>query len=176
MHKAFRCALLAGAVALASAPAAAQQTCRDLIERFAAAENLDATKPPTVAEGSRGSGEVRSDAGTGTTSLSDTLGRSGGVLMPPPSGDQAVIQPPSGAGGNMPTAPSVAPSPGAQSGSSGESPTGTTAARAAQRAQMESLVTAARAAAERGDERQCMESLDKARQLSQRTPGTGGGG
>ncbi|HYG86329.1 MAG TPA: hypothetical protein VD978_08735 [Azospirillum sp.] len=178
MHTALRSALLAaGAVALASAPALAQQTCRDQIERFAAAENLSATSPPVTsppAAGDTRSGTAGSTV-DGGNNMSETLGRSGGVLAPPAVGDTAVIDPPRTGEQSMPTAPRIAPSPGAGSGSSGDTATGTTAERAAQRAQMESLVTAARAAADRGDERQCLESLDKARALTERR-GTDGDG
>lgn len=174
--------MAAGLAALAAAPAAAQQTCRDMVDRFAAAENLSATMPPvasppaagdtrpgsagTMADGGRSSGET----------MSDKLGRSGGVLTPPAIGDQAVIDPPRTGTDGMPTAPRLAPAPGTGAGSSADAPTGATPDRAAQRAQMESLVTAARAAAERGNERQCMDSLSKAQALTQGGRGSGGGG
>lgn len=180
MTRRFRSALMAaGAVALvasASGPAAAQQTCRAMVDRFASAENLTATTPPTVAPPAAGDTRPESagNSSDGSASMSDKLSQSGGVLSPPAVGDHAVIDPPRT--GNMPTAPRVAPSPGAGAGSSADSPTGSTQDRAAQRAQMESLVTAARAAAERGDEAQCMDSLSKAQALTGTGRGTGGGG
>ncbi|PWC41423.1 hypothetical protein [Azospirillum sp. TSO22-1] len=176
MTKTVRNALMGAAVAaLLAPPALAQQTCRDMADRFAAAENLSATSPPTAtppAPGDPRPGTAgTSDGGSSGLSMSDKLGQSGGVLKPPAIGDQAVIDPPQT--GNMPTAPRVAPAPGA--GSSAGSPTGASPDRAAQRAQMEALVTAARAAAERGDERQCMDSLSKAQALTGGR-GSGGGG
>jgi len=180
MTRTVRNALMGAAVmALLAPPALAQQTCRDMVDRFAAAENLSATAPPTAAppmpgDTRPGTAGTTTDGGASSgTSMSDKLGQSGGVLKPPAVGDQAVIDPPQT--GNMPTAPRVAPAPGTGSGSSAGSPTGASPDRAAQRAQMESLVTAARAAAERGDERQCMDSLTKAQALTGGR-GSGGGG
>ena len=180
MTRRFRSALMAaGMVALAPmlapTPAAAQQGCRDMVDRFAAAENLSATAPPVA--GDTRSGSSGSAVDGGGASMSDKLGRSGGVLTPPAVGDQAVIDPPRSGTEAMPTAPRLAPAPGTGAGSSSpDSPTGATQDRAAQRAQMESLVTAARAAAARGDERQCMDSLSKAQALTERGRGPGGGG
>ncbi|WP_431857237.1 hypothetical protein [Azospirillum sp.] len=179
MTRTIRNALMGAAVvALLAPPALAQQTCRAMVDRFAAAENLTATTPPTAAPPALGDtrpGTAGTSDGSGPPgpSMSDKLGQSGGVLKPPAIGDQAVIDPPQT--GNMPTAPRVAPAPGTGSGSSAESPTGASPDRAAQRAQMEALVTAARAAAERGDERQCMDSLSKAQALTEGR-GSGGGG
>jgi hypothetical protein len=170
--------MAAGMAALAAAPAAAQQTCRDMVDRFAAAENLSATTPPVASPPI--AGDTRpGNAGpavNGGGSMSEKLGRSGGVLTPPAIGDQAVIDPPRSGTESMPTAPRLTPSPGTGAGSSADAPTGASPDRAAQRAQMESLVTAARAAAERGNEQQCMDSLSKARALTERGRGTGGGG
>ena len=172
--------MAAGMVALAATPAVAQQTCRDMVDRFAAAENLSATTPPVAsppAAGDTGPGRTTADSGISPgETMSEKLGRSGGVLTPPAVGDQAVIDPPRTGTDGMPTAPRIAPSPGTGAGSSTDAPTGATPDRAAQRAQMESLVTAARAAAERGDEQRCMDSLSKARALTERGRGTGGGG
>jgi len=181
MTRTVRSALAAaGVVALMASPAVAQQTCRDMVDRFAAAQNLSSSSPPVVvppavAEARPGTAGTTTDGGaTSGPSMSDKLSQSGGVLKPPAIGDQAVIDPPRQGTGNMPTAPRVAPGTG--SGSTTESPTGASPDRAAQRAQMESLVTAARAAAERGDDRGCMESLSKAQALTERGRGAGGGG
>ncbi|WP_448190348.1 hypothetical protein [Azospirillum sp. sgz301742] len=175
MTRILRSALMAaGVAALAAAPAAAQQTCRDMVERFAAAENLSGSSPPVVSPPAAGS-TADSGSPSGET-MSDKLGRSGGVLAPPAVGDTAVIDPPRSGTERMPTAPRVAPAPGAGAGSSADAPTGSTPDRAAKRAQMESLVTAARAAAARGNEQQCMDSLSKARALSEHGRGSGEGG
>ena len=174
MTRTFRSVLMAaGLAALATAPAGAQQICRDMVDRFAAAENLSATTPPVAGDTRSGTAGTATDGGG---SMSEKLGQSGGVLTPPAIGDQAVIDPPRSGTNSMPTAPRVAPGPGTGAGSSADSPTGATPDRAAQRAQMESLVTAARAASDRGDERQCMESLATARALAEPGRGTGGGG
>ena len=176
MTRTFRSALMAAGLAVIAAPAAAQQGCGDMVDRFAAAQNLTSTAPPVAAPPAAGtSGGTMSDSGP---SMSDKLSQSGGVLTPPATGsNQAVIEPPRGSTtDSMPTAPRVAPSPGSGAGSSADAPTATTQDRAAQRAQMESLVTAARAAAARGDERLCMDSLSKAQALAQPGRGTGGGG
>lgn len=180
MTRTFRNVLMAaGMAALAAAPAAAQQTCRDMVDRFAAAENLSATTPPVASPpiaGDTRPGSAGSAVDGGGGSLSEQLGRSGGVLTPPAIGDQAVIDPPRSGTENMPTAPRLTPGPGTGAGSSADAPTGASPDRAAQRAQMESLVTAARAAAERGNEQQCMDSLSKARALTEGGRGTAGGG
>lgn len=179
-------ALAAAWLALPGAGPAAAQSCAELVERFAADNSLSASPPPTAAP------NAQSGAGTGTAGSatanngtvgdgasgsagSERLAQSGGVIAPPPSvGDQAVIEPPRGGAGssNMPTAPSIRP----DTGPTTDSPTGGAMGRAAQNAQMESLITAARSAADQGDEAQCMESLAKARRLSQSAPGGAGGG
>ncbi|KAA0676769.1 hypothetical protein DS843_25845 [Roseomonas genomospecies 6] len=160
-------------------PALAQGSCAALVDRFAADHNLSASPPPvaappgssgsTAADGALPSG--RSGQGSGATP--DQLARSGGVVAPPASGDQAVIEPPR-TGAPMPTAPAVRPDAAPNSGSSMESGS---MGQAARNAQIESLVTAARSAAKDGNEQLCMESLDKARNLTRAAPGvTGGGG
>lgn len=174
--------LVVAGLTLCGAGAASAQSCADMVERFAADHSLSATPPPTAApstpgtSGSTSGGEARTDGGSGSgggTASSERLAQSGGVVAPPAVGDTAVIEPPRAGSGNMPTAPAVRPDSGP--GNSGS--TGGAMGQAAQNAQLEALVTAARSAAKRGDEAQCMESLTQARRLSQATPGgTGGGG
>jgi hypothetical protein len=91
------------------------------------------------------------------------------VVVPPAVGDRAVIEPTQPLPDRMPTAPPVRPD-------ADSTPNGSTMDEAARRTQMEALITAGRAAARRGDEAQCLDSLDKARRLSEdgsRSPGGG---
>ncbi len=179
--------LAAAGLTLCGAGAASAQSCADQVERFAADHSLSTTPPPTAAPaapgtsgstgGSTAGSPSTSDGGgsgaSAGTASSEKLAQSGGVVAPPAVGDTAVIEPPRAGTGNMPTAPALRPDagPGGGSGSSG------TMGQAAQNAQLDSLVTAARSAAKRGDEAQCMESLTQAKRLTQTTPGgTGGGG
>ena len=85
------------------------------------------------------------------------LSESGGVIQPPPVQDRSVITPPPSAD-RMPTVPNVAPAP-----------MGTPTGEAAERTTLQSLLVAAQAASERGEERQCLEGLEKARQLLRKT-------
>ncbi|WP_448204359.1 hypothetical protein [Azospirillum sp. sgz302134] len=177
-------ALLAAGLTAGGAGSALAQSCADLVERFAADHSLSTTPPPTAAPSGTAGSTAQNGAATGSGSgaaSSERLAQSGGVVAPPAVGDTAVIEPPRAGSSNMPTAPAVRPDSGPGSGSTtggttGGSP-GDTMGQAAQNAQLESLVTAARSAAKRGDEAQCMESLSQARRLGQAAPGgTGGGG
>jgi hypothetical protein len=174
-------AVAAGLSLLAASPASAQ-SCAELTEQFAADHGLTAAPPPTVPprvggaapdrEGTAGStGDPAIEGGSGSVTSRD-LSQSGGVIAPPADGDQAVIDPGSSGASNMPTAPPIRPDAGA--GTSGA--TGGPMDRAARDAQLESLITAARSAAESGDEVQCMNNLDRAQDLAQRTPSGAGGG
>lgn len=176
--------LAAAGLTLGGAGAASAQSCADQVERFAADHSLSTTPPPTAAPGLSGStggapsAGSASDGGGSGAAASEKLARSGGVVAPPAVGDSAVIEPPRAGTGNMPTAPALKPDAG-PGGGSGPGTSGSSGAmgQAAQNAQLDSLVTAARSAAKRGDEAQCMESLTQARRLTQTTPGgTGGGG
>ncbi len=172
--------LAAGLLLCGAGPALAQGSCAALVDRFAADNNLSATPPPVAAPpGGSGSSAVDGalPGGRSGSATPDQLARSGGVVAPPASGDQAVIEPPR-TGAPMPTAPAVRPDAAPNSGSSMESGS---MGQAARNAQIESLVTAARSAAKDGNEQLCMESLDKARNLARAAPGTmdgakGGGG
>jgi hypothetical protein len=164
--------LLAGGAVL---PAAAQGTgqgatggtCGDLIDRFAAAHDLSADTPPTATP----PGTAGSSGEADGTVTSRELARSGGVITPPAVGDTPVIDPPRPRVETMPTAPAIRP----EAGPTGEAQpqAGGAMGQAAVRAQMEALVTAGRAAARRGDEGQCMDSLNKARRLSETGAGAG---
>lgn len=155
---------IAAAGLLAAGPATAQ-TCRDQVDRLAAALDLE-TVPPTA--GSTGSGAITGDGAAGGPVTSERLARSGGVMAPPVTGDGGVITPPPEAGAAMPTAPAARPAPGDTIGTD-----------AARRSQVAALVMAARAAADEGDEARCRTTLQQLRALLPRTtpntgPGTGG--
>lgn len=162
----------AGILMLAAGPAAAQG-CADRVERFAAAQNLTPTIPPTgsTPQGSAGSTGPATEGSGSESATAERLNRSGGVMLPPATGDQAVIEPPRAGAGTMPTAPNVAPDPGAGA----QPPTGGGMNQAARRAQIDSLVTAARQAALSGDEARCEDSLSQAMDLV-RGAGTHGQG
>ena len=93
--------------------------------------------------------------------LTDELARSGGVIEPPPTGDRAVIEPPQ-TGSAMPTVPDVAPDAPAQEGA------GPVDLSPPDKVILESVLQAARAEAERGQEAGCFERLKEARALLQR--------
>lgn len=155
---------IAAAGLLAAGPAAAQ-TCRDQVDRLAAALDLE-TVPPSA--GSTGTGATTGDGAAGGSVTSERLARSGGVVAPPVTGDGGVITPPPEAGAAMPTAPAVRPAPGETIGND-----------AARRSQVSALVMAARAAADEGDEARCRSTLLQLRALLHNPipntgPGTGG--
>jgi hypothetical protein len=88
------------------------------------------------------------------------LGKSGGLIEPPKVDDPAVIEPRGGVRYGMPTVPELSPN------ASPPMPNGTAATLNAQdRAILESLLVAARAEGERGDEDGCFRKLRKARQF-----------
>lgn len=190
----------AGLLALTAGPAAAQ-SCGVMVERFAAANGLSTTPPPTAPRsalnglppgaagstgrstdgspggsmggsmGGVGQGEALGSGASGGVTT-DRLARSGGVVAPPPIGTGTpVIQPPDPGPNSMATAPPIAP----DAGTTGEAPAGGTMGRAARDAQMESLVTAAREAAKDGDDQRCMDSLAQARDLARAAAGGGTG-
>jgi len=178
-------ALVAAGLSVWGAGPVLAQSCADMVERFAADHSLSTTPPPTAPPSTQGAGPPGSSgstmedgarmngSGSSGAASSERLAQSGGVVAPPAVGDTAVIEPPRSGSSNMPTAPAVRP----DSGPGTNAPTGGSMGQAAQNAQLESLVTAARSAAKRGDEAQCMESLTQARRLTQAVPGgTGGGG
>lgn len=153
-----RAILTAGAaVLLTGLPLATNaQTCGEEVDRLASELNVSPDLPSSSQDSSQAQGGAeRGDAPT----MSDRLAQSGGVIQPPETGRTVTIQPPPGASPSMPTAPAVPPH-------SAEGPTqGNTETQAAETAQIESLLTAARQAAEEGDERRCQERLAEARDL-----------
>jgi hypothetical protein len=128
--------LLASLALLIAWPDAAAAACLDDVKSLAAERGLS-TDPPTVApEG-------------GTKPTPEQMARSGGVIEPPPVQDRSVITPPPSAGAAMPTLPNVTAGPPKE-------------AAAAERTTLQALLVAARAEAERGNERGCLEGLAKA--------------
>lgn len=128
-------------VALALWPGiAAAEGCLDQVRDLARAQDIS-TDPPTVSP----------DKAPGVTSRE--LGRSGGVIEPPATSDRSVITPPGPTDSRMPTLPDVTEKPGAPP---------------PQRAALQALLVAARAEAERGQEANCVDTLEKARKLLER--------
>ncbi len=125
-------------------PAVAADSCLDQV-RDMASQHGTPSKPPTAAP--KGSADI----------TTQDLARSGGVIAPPPVDDRSVIKPPSTGVSRMPTIPDVAP----QTQSQQETP-------AVDRTGLQTALTAARALAERGDEKGCQEALARARTLADR--------
>lgn len=134
--------LLASLAMLVVWPDAAAAACLDEVKALAADRGVS-TDPPTVApEG-------------GTKPTPDQMARSGGVIEPPPVQDRSVITPPPSAGAAMPTLPNITTGPPKE-------------AAAAERTTLQALLVAARAEAERGNERGCLEGLAKAQKLEEK--------
>jgi hypothetical protein len=125
-------------------PAGAADSCLDQV-RDLASQHGTPSKPPTAAPDGKGGGTTTQE-----------LARSGGVITPPPMDDRSVIKPPSTGNDRMPTVPDVTPK------TQPDKP-------AAERTQLQAALTAARAQAERGDEKGCQEALARAKTLAERT-------
>lgn len=139
-----RTSVLAALLVLA-APLVARADCAGDADRLAERYGLSAQLPqPSEAPATTESRGVPPEA----------MSRSGGVIAPPEEGRGRVIEPPA-ADRSMPTAPEVRPTPAPDE----------TQRRAAKTAQIQSLVTAARAAAQRGNETECTRRLEEARAL-----------
>lgn len=143
---------LAAAVFVLALPAAAHAECAAEAERLANRYGVTARLPQ--AGGPAAPGEPPATAESPGVPP-EAMSRSGGVVAPPDTGRGRVITPPATVDPGMPTAPSIRPEP-----RRGDVP-----AQAAKAAQVESLIAAARAAAERGDERACARRLEEARAL-----------
>lgn len=134
--------LLASLAVLVAWPDAAAAACLDEVKALAAERSISADPPMVRPEG-------------GTKPTPEQMGRSGGVIEPPPMQDRSVIAPPPSAGAAMPTLPDIKPGP------SKEAP-------AVARTTLQALLVAARAEAERGNEQGCLEGLAKARKLEEK--------
>lgn len=133
---------------------AAADACREQVGEMAAAHHLSVDPPnakgmpPTPGEGPR------------------RLDKSGGLIEPPKVDDPAVIEPREiepgdrGVRYGMPTVPELSPN------ASPAMPNGTaTTLNAQDRAILESLLVAARARAEQGDEAACFRKLEMAQEF-----------
>jgi hypothetical protein len=125
-------------------------SCLGRIERFAQERGLSIDPPDAVPNS------------PGKAPTPDTLGRSGGVIEPPPSKDKAVIKPRGDIHYGMPTMPEVPPQAKPGGGTAGE------AKSASDQALLESALIAAKSEAERGNEKDCLERLQQAEQLASR--------
>lgn len=125
-------------LAVPATAAAAESSCLEAVDRLGRHLGL-ATTLPAPDQQQRGS------------DLTDTLKATGGVLQPPDQGAPVAVAPPDAAD-RMPTAPAIEP------------PANGPAAR---QAQIQSLLTAARAAGQRGDTTQCVARLAEAQQLAE---------
>jgi hypothetical protein len=132
------------ALLLSGQPAAAD-SCIDQVRALASQHGMK-TNPPTAAPG--GKGDVRTQ----------DLARSDGVIAPPPVQDKSVITPTPDRHDPMPTVPDVAP----QKQQDGPE---------AELSGLQAALIAARAQAERGDEKGCQEALARARTLAERAKG-----
>lgn len=147
-------------LALIFAPGiAAAEGCLDQVRELARSQNIS-TDPPTASPD-----KPPGASGPGVTSRD--LGRSGGVIEPPPTSDRSVIAPPATTDNRMPTMPDVTQKPGTP-------PTQEAAKEEAKkdaatdRTALQAVLVAARAEAERGQEANCLDGLEKARQLLKR--------
>lgn len=144
-HEAVVASLCMAAMVLSPALPTRAATCleqvRDLADRYHVV-----TAPPS--------------AGQPAPITPNQLSRSGGVIEPPPVDDKSVITPPQPSQGAMPTLPDVSrdrPQSKAEPEAS--------KAEAVERASLQALLVAARAQAERGEEAQCLDRLNKAHEL-----------
>lgn len=152
-------ARIAALALLLSPGVAAADGCLDQVRELARSQNIS-TDPPTASPD-----KAPGTPGPGVTSRD--LGRSGGVIEPPATSDRSVITPPATTDNRMPTLPDVTQKPGA--------PPTREAARdeakkegAADRTALQAVLVAARSEAERGQEANCLDGLEKARQLLKR--------
>lgn len=123
---------------------AAAESCIDEVRALAAKHAVNPS-PPTVAPGK---GDV----------TTKDLAESGGVIAPPPVKDKSVVAPEANPHDRMATIPDVAPRK-RQEGAEAE------------RSGLQAALVAARAQAERGDEKGCREALSRARILAERASG-----
>jgi hypothetical protein len=134
--------------------AAAAQECLDQVAKLAGEQGVSTELPQAQSDGQ---GLETQQPAAGQTTTPDDLAQSGGVVAPPDTdSDMPVIEPPV-TGDAMPTAPKVVPQPESDS---------LLATEAAKKTQIQSLLTAARQAAESGDTQGCLDQLQKARALA----------
>ncbi len=144
---------------LAATPAAAK--CLDDVHVLAETHGLS-SKPPVAVPDTK---QALPGAPSVTT---HQLSRSGGVIAPPSVGDNSVIKPPANADPGMPTVPNAQPAPSGQGATPGAGAETGKDKAGANRTALQAALTAARAAAERGDEQACRERLAQAKQLAEK--------
>jgi hypothetical protein len=132
------------AAPLLSGQPAAAESCIDQVQALAGQHAMK-TDPPTAAPGK---GDVKTR----------DLARSGGVIAPPPVRDKSVITPAPDKHDPMPTVPDVT----SQKQQDGPE---------ADHSGLQAALVAARAQAERGDEKGCLEALARAKILAKRAKG-----
>ncbi len=128
----------------------AADSCLVRVEQFAQERGLSIDPPDAVPNS------------PGTAATPDTLGKSGGVIEPPPSQDKAVIEPRGDVHYGMPTMPEIPSQAKPGGGTAGD------AKSASHQALLESALIAAKSEAERGNEKDCFERLQQAEQLASR--------
>jgi hypothetical protein len=132
-------------VLLLSGHPAAADSCIDQVRALASQHAMESS-PPTATP--RGKGDV----------TTQDLAKSGGVIAPPPVQDKSIVAPAPDKHDPMPTVPDV---------TSQKQPD----RQEAERSGLQAALVAARAQAERGDEKGCQEALARARILAQRAKG-----
>ena len=138
--------------------AAAAQDCIDQVEALAGKLGVT-TELPQAGPEAPAPAAPQKEQQPGSTDLSE----SGGVIEPPQEGaDMPTYEPPDEGDSDMPTAPDIQPqTPGG----------GATRDQPAKDVQVQSLLTAARKAAESGDNEACLARLQEATALAE---GSGG--
>lgn len=130
---------------LGSAPAALAETCLEQTQQLA--DRFDMSIQPPAAQPGR-----QADGAT-----SGELAGSGGVIVPPPARDPAVIEAPEPGRDAMPTVPDIEPQkPPPQ-------PRGADALDPSARTTLQAILVAAGAEARRGKEENCFDQLSKAK-------------
>ena len=147
----FRISLAIAALALLTSSAASAESCLDRVNKLAAAHGISAD-PPTV----------NPDRTTERKVTPEDLARSGGVIEPPAINDRSVITPPRDTHYRMPTMPEVAKPAEDKKPADGK-------LSASDQTTLQGILVAARAQAERGMEVNCVERLQQAERLVDRT-------
>ena len=136
-----------------SATPVSAETCMEEVQRLADVYGL-VVDPPDIPS-----------AQSQDPLTSQDLAESGGLIEPPPTGDRLVIEPPDSATPRMPTVPDITP------GSPPADKVGANALTPTDVAILQSMLIAARGEAERGQEADCFERLQKAQKFVARQSG-----
>jgi hypothetical protein len=147
----FRCGAMMAVMLATLAGPGLGENCRDRVLELAAQYKIE-TEPPTIPPG-----EMRKPV------TPEDLARSGGVVEPPPTSDRSVVTPPRSHSG-MPTLPEVTPPPTPPKAAETDKRS-MTKLDPAETTTLQALLVAARAQAERGMERECLDGLRKAQRV-----------